>query len=1199
MAREWTKMQAAAIATRDKTLLVSAAAGSGKTATLTERIIRSMLDENDPIGIEEMLIVTFTRAAAGELRERIGKAVRDAVIANPDNERLKRQLYLLPSAKICTIDSFCSTILRANCDRVGVTPGFRVADTAEAEILGEQILNRLIASIYEGDEPDVASAEDFERLADCMTDTRSEGELATVIRVLHRSTCDALDGVGAVEELVREYDPERYTAPENTGLVSYAIARLKEAVGYYREGFAATVREIEDHGNPKSEKLRHLLTEEIEYFDKILATSGYTALRELLYSYEPPRTPPSGDDTLPPITALRAQMKNDIFKKRRETCFVYTEEDIRLSYAGLFRELSTLVRVLRRFDSSFREEKLRRGMLEYSDIERYTYECLWQNGELTDVALAERELYRAVYIDEYQDVNNLQNKIFEAVAKEDNRFMVGDIKQSIYSFRSANADIFADMKRTFPPLDEADGSARAGIFMSENFRCDKGVVDFVNDIFDRLFYHLRFGIGYVNEDRLGYAKKHEGGEPPYAYPEILLTDDLVSDGKDDTVDSFDDEEESPEQSMRSPVAVALKIRELLNGGKLDDGTPIRPEHIAIIMRNAKNKEGRYRRAMEELGIPCATADDKSYFLNSEVLLALCLLNSIDNPRREIYLAGLMCSPLYGFGPSELVKIRAAGGDTLWDSVLLYRDEHPKDEKLSGFVTDIEYYRTLSEGMPTDELISMLYKRTGLLALGSRLGGRDNLMLLYENARRFEAGSYRGLYNFISYINSVINRKSAFDNREAPSGTDSVKIITVHSSKGLEFPIVFFVDGEESFNKSRGAEPRYVYREGFGIGMPLRTESGIALVNNPTRAVITEYVKRMKIEEEARVLYVALTRAREKLYVVASPKKKRDEYLKDISVKREYLTDYSVYMLGSYLEMILCMREFGIKDNAGFLGEGARIPLVRATDGNDGKRERTVDTSELYFELCRRFSYEYPSPEGTKIPEKVSVSKLYPRMLDGSDEGAFDLSGEDISEVKLGRAPRFISGSEEADSKERGIATHLFLQFCNLERLEALGAAAELERLRADKFLSDRDASLVRMNEAEAFARSALAYDMRTARELYREFRFNIKLPASLFADDKEAKERLRDEGLMVQGVMDCLIVDGEGEYHLVDYKTDRLTEYELTHPHAAEKKLRSAHSRQLGYYAEAVKVIFGKYPVTVEVYSMQLGRSVNVKQEEL
>lgn len=1186
MARVWTPMQARAIATRDKTLLVSAAAGSGKTATLTERIIRSMLDADSPIGIEEMLIVTFTRAAAGELRERIGAAVRSELERSSGNEYLERQLHMLPSAKICTIDSFCSMILRANCDRVGVSPTFRVADTAEAEILGEGILDGLISSILEGEETDVASAEDFDRLADCLTDTRSERDLAAILKSLYESTRSALEGVGAIEELIREYDPTAFRSPEATSLGSYAVARLTEACEHYRRAFTSAIAEIDMRGNPKSRKLRDTLAADVEFFDRVLAARDYGGIREALSGYEFGRTPPAYDPTLPPVTALRAMMKKDL-TERLERFFSYTVEDWRTAYAGLYRELTTLCRVLRRFDEEFMKEKLRRGILEYSDIERYAYECLWQDGELTEIALSERSLYRAVYIDEYQDVNNLQNKIFEAISTENNRFMVGDIKQSIYGFRSANTDIFASMKRTFPPIDESEGSPSASIFMSDNFRCDRGVVDFVNDVFDRLFHHLREGIGYVEGDRLGYAKCHEGGEPPYRYPEICVTD----------------AEEFPaevERTMHSPLTVAMKIRELLDGGVLDDGTPIAPGHIAIIMRNAKGKDARYSRALETLGIPAAIAEDKSYFLNSEVLLALCLLNSIDNPRRDVYLAGLMCSPLYGFTPDDLTAMRASGGDSLFDSLREFAaGEGERARRAAGFVAELEYYRTLSEGMPTDELIAMLYKRTGLLALGSRLGGRDNLMLLYENARRFEAGSYRGLYNFISYINNLIDRKNSFDKREAPTDGDSVRIITAHSSKGLEFPIVFFVDGEESFNRSHGVAPRYLYKEGFGIGMLLRTDSGVALVENPTRAVIAEHTRRMMIEEEARVLYVALTRARERLYVVASPKKKRDEYLEGTELLREYLSDYSVYSLSCYLEMMLCMRPFRVSDATGFLGEAPKDQIKHEETLPTEDGESAADTDGLHTTLRARFNYTYPDAERTRLPEKVSVSKLYPAILDGSEEGVLDLSLEDEDDGDtLGRVPRFISGSDDADSKQRGIATHLFLQFCDLERLERLGAEGELKRLTEDKFLSERDASLVRLDEAEMFARSTLCRDMRRAKSLLREFRFNVKLPASLFTTDERVKDALADEGLLVQGVMDCLMLDERGEYHLVDYKTDRLTDYELSHPFAAAKRLYKTHSRQLGYYAEAVRIIFGKYPKTVEVYSLHLGQSVDVSAKK-
>ncbi len=1188
MAMSFTPMQRLAIDTRDRTLLVSAAAGSGKTATLTERIISSILDEKNPIGIEDMLIVTFTRAAVGELKERIAKAIKKAIAEHPENERLERQLYMLPSAKISTIDSFCSSILRANCERVGVNPGFRVADTAEAEILAEGILDGLISEIYEGREPEVATPLDFERLADCMTDTRTQGELAVIILSLYNSTLSSLEGVGSIAELVEEYNPNKYTNPESTRLIGYAIERVKEAAAHYKKHFDAIVCEIDLIGNPKSQKLRAVLQDDIAYLNNIITAKGYTELRGVLFDYEPARTPASGDSSLPPVTELRKSMKEDVLGMR-ERFFSFSKEDIKTAYQALYKELSVLLRVLYKFDSLFRSEKIRRGILEYSDIERFTYECLWQNGELSEVALAQRSLYRAVYIDEYQDVNSLQNKIFEAVSTPYNRFMVGDIKQSIYGFRSANTDIFADMKKNYAPMREGSEPVPSTIFMSENFRCDKGVVDFVNDIFDKLFYHLRDSIGYLDGDRLKYAKRHES-EPQYRYPEICVSDKC---------------EFLPESDKKThtPTVVAHKIKELLASGTLDNGQPVRPSDIAIIMRAAKGREGYYKAALDALGIPAAVADDTRFFLNSEVLLALSLLNAIDNPRRDIYLVGLMCSPLYSFTPDELTKIRAASGATVYESLVSYTDAHPEFEKGKDFISELNYYRMLSEGMPTDELISMLFKSTGLMALGAARGGKDNLLLLYEYARRFEAGSYKGLYNFISYINSVIDRKNAFDKREAPTDTDSVRIITIHSSKGLEFPIVFFVGADESLNRSYGAPPRYVYKENFGIGMFARTPSGLGLVENPTKAIISDYVKRNELEEAARVMYVALTRARERLYVVASSGKKLDSLYEEIDAKREFLDDYSVYSLSSYLEFILCMRQFKTVSATEFLGfsplESDTLTELNIVGTEVKSAAKSIGDDSLSELLISRFNFKYPDKYKTEIPEKVSVSKLYPKMLDAVVGEVLDLSADEAEEraVTLGVKPEFIGGSHD-DAKMRGIATHLLLQFCDLDLLRERGARAELERLVREKFISERDAALVRLNEVELFRNSRLCRDMLEADELYREFRFNVKLPAHLFVSEIDSAALLQNESILVQGVIDCLWSDKDGNYHLVDYKTDRLTGKELANRELAEEKLRSAHSVQLGYYKEAVKLIFDKYPSTVEVYSMPLGDTVNVDKTE-
>ena len=1211
--RRWTDSQLDAINTRDRTLLVSAAAGSGKTATLTERIISSVLDERNPIDIEDMLIVTYTRAAVGELRERIGQAVKKALLERPDDRRLEKQLHMLPSAKISTIDAFCADILRANAERVGVSPSFRVPDSAEAELLGENILSGLIEAIYEGEAPQVATPAELDALTDCLAQARKQNELPAIIRMIYKSTLSSLEGVGSIGALVDEFDPEKFTSVENTGLGRYCVDRLSELLSHYRGAFGSMRSEIVALSEPKHDKIIAMIDDALSLISRLEAKDSYTGMREVLSSYEFKKAAPvSKKDPLPPVGIIRSEFKNDIIKMR-DVFFRHPEEDWRIAYAGLHRQFDVLYRVICEFDRLFRQEKMRRGLCEFSDVERLTYECLWQNGERTDVALEQAKLYRAVYIDEYQDVNSLQNKIFEAISTESNRFMVGDIKQSIYEFRSANPKIFADMKMSFPPLGEDGDYPAASIFMSNNFRCDEGVIDFVNDVFDSLFYYLRDSIGYVEGDRLKFSKVYDHEKPAYAYPEICLVPTIPSSDPRSVL--------VKEQSELVPEVVARKIKELLDEGRLDSGERIQPRHIAIIMRSVKNKGEKYARALAKLGIPSALAQNEKFFINSDVLLVLCLLNSIDNPHKDVYLAGLMCSPIYNFKLGEIALIRKlCPADTLYDSLVSYSTECEGGERVAKFLEKLAYYRLTSEGMPTDKLLMKLYHETGLLALASgKKESKDNLMLLYEHARRFESGSFKGLYNFISYINQLTGRESDFDKREAPGECDAVRIITAHGSKGLEYPIVFFAGGTSGFSQNAGASepPRFEYAEGFGMGMFLRTDSGLALVRNSTKDIIKDYKLRKKIEEEARVLYVILTRARERLYVVGQVKSKLDDFEAEIAAEREYMSEYSVYNISSLFKMILTMKDFDLKLPGEFLKEPPlvytdaaydAIPDASVSEDSDDD-EPTAENEEIVIDavvsatveaaLRERFSFVYPDAHLTRLPGKLSVSRLYPAILDGSDEFAVKIddgeeSFDDKGEERRRYLPKFRAPDDVNLSAERGIATHMLLQFCDLDRLAEQGAKNELAELIKNGFLSQKDGELVRIREVEAFAKSRLLSDMRSAEKLYRELRFNVKLPARDFTTDAELERLYESEEILVQGVIDCLYLDSDGEYHLVDYKTDRLSREERADRSLARAKLSEKHSLQLSYYAKAVEQIFGKRPKTVEVYSLPLGDTLDV-----
>ncbi len=1187
MATKWTDEQLSAINTRDKTLLVSAAAGSGKTATLTERIIRSLTDPVSPMDIDSVLVVTFTNAAAGELRAKISRALTKAVEQNPSDAHLKRQLYLLPAAKIRTIDSFCNEILRANCDRVGVSPGYRIADTAECELLAISIIEGLIQAVYNGELPEVASPSEFEELADCLTDSGRTEELSEVLRFIHLRCDSAEEGIHLLKSLAENYNCQG-SAVEDTLYGGYLMERYREMVEHY---ISCYERYIADFTSGPCEELQYLplANSDLKLLIRLKQAVTYDAAKEAILSCEFERKPVARKgktDRMERFSALRDMMKSDVTDMMGY--FLYTTEQWHSLYSSLYRLLGVLYRFEAEFDRLFAEEKRRRGALSYADIERYTYNCLIKDGEPTDIARSVASRFDAIYIDEYQDVNSLQNRIFEVISRPNNRFMVGDIKQSIYGFRSACPEIFASMKNAFPSLDMATGDT-ASIFMSRNFRCDEGIVDFVNNIFDRAFGFVSESIGYVESDKLKYSKIQEAGEPEYKYPIICMP------------------RKGGEEDATSPEVVAAKIAELLRNGRLNDGSPIRPSDIAIILRNASGRDGKYAEVLERAGIPSCISGAKDFFLSPEVLLALCLLNIIDNPRRDIYLAGLLCSPLFDFTADELYLIRRHKKESLYESLVAYVEENPEFAKGVSFLKTLDYYRAIAEGIGVDSLIYKLYRETGLMALASKSGGKENLTLLYDYARSYEAGSFKGLYNFISFINSIIDKKTTFDDARARTGIDAVKIVTAHASKGLEYPIVFLVEADgRIYNKDK--DKRLIICEDFGISFRLRTPSGIAVVNNPVQDIINHRIGRKLYEEELRILYVALTRAREELFVVGRcPTVKRDEYMLRLEAIRENLSEYSFRNLSSYLEIILACEGSVALSGTDFCGvEESDAPPEEESEAESETVACEIDP-ELYDSLTERFAYQYPSPYLTVLPEKMSVSAMSPTVLDGSDlDGvSLDIEASVIERINLENdreekgekrkiLPSFATGGDEDESAKRGIATHLFMQFCDLENLHKCGAEAELERLKGNGFIGDEDAGRVRIREIELFRKSKLLSDMLSARKIHRELRFNVYLPASAFTADEKKRIAYRGRDILVQGVIDCIIERDDGSIILCDYKTDRLSRAELADQSLAEKKLRDKHSVQLGLYSLAIEKIFGKSPTRVEIYSLPLGDTISV-----
>lgn len=1187
MPRNWTAEQLSAIETWDKTLLVSAAAGSGKTTVLTERIIRALTDPDRPARLERMLIVTFSRAAAAELRQRISAALGDALARDPGNRHLHRQLLALSSAKISTIHSFCLELIRANFQRLGLPAQIRIADEGEVNVLARTVMDDLIGELHDSDE-------DFGAFSDHFTGARSDAALSETMLALYDALGNYPEGIGYLADCA---DAMRAAdVPLDRGWGKTVADRTRRL---YTEAVRVYAAAVEDMQGDEAMAKSYLpaFSAELAHCRAVLdalENGDYFALREAV--------PAKTGVTLKAIGKGKGTEESERWKKWREgfrkneakhadTLFPLDADGLAAVMAETADVITRLHALLTAYDTRFTAEKKRRGICTFADIERYTLALLTdEGGEDSDLARSLAAQFDLICIDEYQDVNAVQDRIFRALATPHARFMVGDIKQSIYRFRGGEPAIFTAYRRAFPPLTspEAAVSDTASIFMSSNFRCDRTVIDLANRIFAYLFGHCGASIGYLPEDDLVCGKiSPEGVEPVRAVValcEKAEADELADDG-----------------ITAEHRYIAAECARLIREAHLADGSPIRPSDIAILMRSKGEREALLS-ALAEAGVPAEAGDSRTFFENPEVLMMLCLLNTIDNPGRDVYLAGILRSPLFGFTLDELISVRRSLDDeraTLYAALCHYTEENDW-AKGRAFLARLADYRAMAEGTPVDMLLDRLYRDTAVLAYAGAADGeesrtpeqkRANLHRLYEYARRFEASSFRGLYNFIRYLDDLIEDEKKIES-PAPPVEDAVRILTMHQSKGLEFPVTFVMGLHRQFNL-QDTTANLLFDHAVGIAMRLRDETGLARRTTPMRDAIAASMADAQREEEMRILYVALTRARERLYLTGAVKD-RDAALSAAETRRALGGQDALMRCTCFLDWVLTALS-GTAEDCWRLETGTAVTAptapIPAEDAPAAPPAPVADDA-LIETLRARFAFVYPDAHLTDLPAKLAVSKLYPTLLDDETLPA-GVDGR-VNLPELRQRPAFLDGfaEDEGDlAAERGTATHVFLQFCDFSRCAASptveGIRAEAARLVETRFITPRMADLLRADELARFFASPLIAELASARWTLCERRFHLYLPAHRFTADPALAARLGDEQILVQGVIDLCFENAAGELILCDYKTDRLPADRAS----AAALLRERHGAQLGYYAEACRALFGRAPDRICLWSLARGEA--------
>ena len=1197
MEKKWTPAQSLAIDTRDKTLLVCAAAGSGKTAALTERIIRSLTDKDSPADIRDMLVVTFTRAAAEELRQRIYSALSDSLSKDPENKHLCEQIINISNARICTIDSFYLDVVRADFDKLDISPSFRTADSAELDVLAKSVMEDTVDDFYEklGDE--------FSNLAECFVSVRNSAALSDIFLDLYSSLESIPEGVEFIKEAADKMSLESEGDFFGSSYGKTAVQKILRVASYHLSIYEEVCEKIIADELIAPAYLstfayeKDFLSKLVSLAEKENYASAYAHIRS--YTSNRLTAPKKGYDkeSAELFKSARDEFKGDIIGLSK-SFFGISPENISSATKKTAYILDLVYRLLSEFEARFNAEKKQKNVCSFSDIRRYAMKLLVNSdGTPTETAIEYSEKFSQIYIDEYQDVDRVQDMIFRSIAKPTARFMVGDIKQSIYSFRGAEPQVFAAYRKEFPSANTEDSSLpendSLSIFMSNNFRCDKNVIDFTNAVCSYVFSECADSMGYTAEDDLVFSKITENR----ACPELPVEVTVIVPSEDDAEESDNTEEELGSKEAEARF-IASKICELLRDGKKADGSPIKKNDIAVLFRT--NAMGAYvKKALSEANIACSDNTDDRYFENPDVLLTLCLLNVIDNPQRDIYLAGLLRSPFFDFTLDELIEIRHSYSYSysMYDALCEYGEAKDGDlaKKCRDFNERLSSYRDAAASLTVDKLLRYLYDSDIFASSGLVYNDTsDNLQRLYEYARSFEGSSFKGLYNFIVYINKIIEEKTKLSSPPASSSEGQVTLMNIHQSKGLEFPVCFVCNTCASFDSKENRES-LVFNASCGIAMKISDGSGYARVNTPMREAVLCTMNVKQAEEEMRILYVALTRARERLFVTGATRSRAEKLIQKAERSKRYKSKYTVLSAHSYMDWVLsalygtdtefCRIEFLEKNKItpSYFNEGKDLTSQADTAEISVHDE---DTKQL---LRERFSFVYPYEEATRLPAKISVSELVEGTQSTADnEDTLHL----FREAHEYSAPSILISSareEKHSAAKRGTATHLFLQFCNFENAEKQGVENELCRLIDKKFIPKDSEALVYKNELEAFFSSDFYRMIRSAKSIVREQRFNILTDASVLNTDSAV-----DEVISVQGVIDLVFEDCDGNITLCDYKTDRLTPAELLDDALLTKKMTERHAKQLSFYKTAAEKLFGKECNDIYVYSTHAARAVKI-----
>ena len=1166
MSTKWTDNQLMAIDARRGDVLVSAAAGSGKTAVLVERVLRMITDADSPVSIDRLLIVTYTRAAAAQLRERISLKLTELIKENPDNKYLRRQLLLLPRAHISTVDSFCSDLCREFFHVLDITKDYKIAEEGELNVISAEAMNQTLNQLYGENNPD------FYELVACFTDSKSDKALSENILKLYGFLRSHPFFDLWLDEKLSYYTEFKSAADSIWGKVILKNARriIEFGLNLARKNLAVAEEEPEFLS-----KVSELLCSDLGYFELLYANMDGTSwdkFRELVYTFKSGVLSARGYKEHP--VKLKVAANRDILKSSvSELMSLFETDENRCveDIKALYPVVSQMFRCVRVYNKKYSDLKKQKNLADFSDVEHWVLELLVShNGkdiEFTESASAIASRFDSVLVDEYQDANEVQDLIFKAVSKESNLFIVGDAKQSIYAFRQAMPEIFINRKENYPLYNRDADNYPAKIMLEKNFRSRVELTDYINFVFDRLMTKEAGDIDYALGEGLVSGASYTPVTTPCA--ELHLID----------ADSFDEEDDS---IALESAHIASVIRRELSETVIKDGDSQRKctyGDIAILLRSGKKNSSLYVRELEKYGIPATFDSSSSFFDLPEIKMVLGILRVIDNPAQDIPLLSCMYSPVFGFNSDDLASIRVDNRKmSLYGAVM--ESAKKGNAKAEAFLATISQLRTIAVNLKSDDFLNVLYDRLGLTSVCACMGGDkavSNIRILTEYAANFEKGMSKGINAFVSYLDKLIENGCDLAASEGDNDDiiNAVRLMTVHASKGLEFPVCILAGTHKRF--STDTSDNVLLHSHLGFAAKRREKSLGASYNTFVRKALAIEKKQSEMSEELRVLYVALTRAKEKL-IMTAVKKNTSKYLSSLASKLVESDSISPYVVSSaksisdwlFMTALLhkdanILRGLAKVDDLEYSNNSSMLHINIADDFDgdiyDGEvtREIVYDAASENIDslIDARFNFSYPHKELCTLPFKVTASELS------------HMNSGNIFEKILSK-PKFMQSSELTPA-EKGTAMHKFLQFADFE-LARKDLELEISRLK-DLRLSDAEAASLDKDRLNTFLFSDIVSDA-IACESYREYRFTVNIPAVKAGFDVND-----NTDIILQGAVDLIIVK-DGEIMVVDYKTDRVSSLDI---------LSERYNTQLSLYKEAVVACFGMPVSKCIIYSIHLG----------